>query len=116
MTVGIILLVGTSRIYLGVRNPSDVASSISLGAAWALLLAGCFSFIPRSPSTGVVLWIEQCQFHRDSRTYQDVRFSQYATYRELQGFTDRAVNGSACSFRAVDLMSTHQATYDRHYL
>jgi membrane-associated phospholipid phosphatase len=29
-----------------VRYPSDVASGISLGAAWALLLAGCFSFFP----------------------------------------------------------------------
>jgi undecaprenyl-diphosphatase len=46
MTIGIILLVGISRIYLGVHYPSDVASGISLGAAWALLLAGCFSFFP----------------------------------------------------------------------
>ena len=46
MTVGIILLVGMTRIYLGVHYPSDVASGISLGAAWALLLAGCFSFFP----------------------------------------------------------------------
>jgi undecaprenyl-diphosphatase len=46
MTVGIILLVGMTRIYLGVHYPSDVASGISIGAAWALLLAGCFSFFP----------------------------------------------------------------------
>jgi undecaprenyl-diphosphatase len=46
MTVATILLVGISRIYLGVHYPSDVASGISLGVAWALLLAGCFSFFP----------------------------------------------------------------------
>ena len=52
MTVGIILLVGMTRIYLGVHYPSDVASGISLGAAWALLLAGCFSFFPVPTVTG----------------------------------------------------------------
>src|SRR5271167_502051 len=52
MTVAIILLVGISRIYLGVHYPSDVASGMSLGAAWALLLAGCFSFFPDPKVTG----------------------------------------------------------------
>jgi hypothetical protein len=35
----------SAAIYLGVHYPSDVASGISLGTSWALLLAGCFSFI-----------------------------------------------------------------------
>jgi undecaprenyl-diphosphatase len=37
------LLVGASRIYLGVHYATDVVSGISLGAAWALLLAGLFA-------------------------------------------------------------------------
>jgi membrane-associated phospholipid phosphatase len=46
--------VGMTRIYLGVHYPSDVASGISLGAAWALLLAGCFSLfpVPKAPRRG----------------------------------------------------------------
>lgn len=43
----IISLVGMSRVYLGVHYPSDVASGVLLGAAWALLLAGGFSMIER---------------------------------------------------------------------
>ena len=46
ITAAVILLVGISRIYLGVHYPSDVASGISLGVAWALLLTGCISFFP----------------------------------------------------------------------
>jgi len=47
IAVAIVALVGTSRIYLGVHYPSDVVSGISLGLAWALVLAGCFSMIER---------------------------------------------------------------------
>jgi undecaprenyl-diphosphatase len=36
------VLVGASRVYLGVHYMTDVVSGISLGAGWALLLAGFF--------------------------------------------------------------------------
>ena len=39
----VLLLIGASRIYLGVHYATDVVSGISLGAAWALLLAGLFA-------------------------------------------------------------------------
>jgi len=41
----VLLMVGASRVYLGVHYATDVVSGISLGAAWALLLAGFFTFI-----------------------------------------------------------------------
>jgi undecaprenyl-diphosphatase len=39
----VVILVGSSRIYLGVHYATDVVSGISLGAAWALVLAGFFT-------------------------------------------------------------------------
>jgi undecaprenyl-diphosphatase len=41
----VLLMVGASRVYLGVHYATDVVSGISLGAAWALLLGGFFTFI-----------------------------------------------------------------------
>jgi undecaprenyl-diphosphatase len=40
----VLIMVGASRVYLGVHYATDVVSGISLGAAWALLLAGFFTF------------------------------------------------------------------------
>jgi undecaprenyl-diphosphatase len=44
----VVVMVAASRVYLGVHYATDVISGISLGAAWALLLAGVFAqFHPR---------------------------------------------------------------------
>jgi undecaprenyl-diphosphatase len=39
----ILIIVGASRVYLGVHYATDVLSGIALGAAWALVLAGVFT-------------------------------------------------------------------------
>ena len=39
----VLVMVGASRVYLGVHYATDVVSGISLGAAWALMLAGFFT-------------------------------------------------------------------------
>ncbi len=41
----VFILVGASRVYLGVHYATDVVSGFSLGAAWALVLAGFFSLL-----------------------------------------------------------------------
>ena len=43
IALAVIFLVGMSRMYLGVHYPTDVASGVCLGLAWALLLAAGFS-------------------------------------------------------------------------
>jgi undecaprenyl-diphosphatase len=46
MTVSVVLmLIGASRVYLGVHYATDVASGILLGVAWALLLTGFFTLV-----------------------------------------------------------------------
>lgn len=47
----VLLMVGASRVYLGVHYATDVVSGILLGAAWALLLAGFFTFIGHPDSS-----------------------------------------------------------------
>jgi undecaprenyl-diphosphatase len=41
----VLIMVGASRVYLGVHYATDVVSGVSLGAAWALLLAGFFTLV-----------------------------------------------------------------------
>src|ERR1700693_4411648 len=41
----VLVMVGASRVYLGAHYLTDVVSGISLGAAWALVLAGSFTFL-----------------------------------------------------------------------
>jgi undecaprenyl-diphosphatase len=41
----VLIMVGASRVDLGVHYATDVVSGISLGAAWALLLAGFFTLV-----------------------------------------------------------------------
>jgi len=41
--LAVLIMIGASRVYLGVHYATDVVSGISLGAAWALLLAGFFT-------------------------------------------------------------------------
>ena len=39
----VVIMVGASRVYLGVHYATDVVSGFSLGTAWALVLAGLFA-------------------------------------------------------------------------
>ncbi len=39
----VLIMIGASRVYLGVHYPTDVVSGLLLGAAWALLLSGFFT-------------------------------------------------------------------------
>jgi undecaprenyl-diphosphatase len=41
----VLIVIGASRVYLGVHYATDVVSGISLGAAWALVLAGLFTLL-----------------------------------------------------------------------
>ncbi|HWZ30910.1 MAG TPA: phosphatase PAP2 family protein [Bryobacteraceae bacterium] len=47
----VVVMVGASRVYLGVHYATDVVSGISLGAAWALLLAGFFAIVGKRDSS-----------------------------------------------------------------
>ena len=47
----VILMVGASRVYLGVHYATDVVSGISLGVAWSLLLTGIFTLVGHHASS-----------------------------------------------------------------
>jgi undecaprenyl-diphosphatase len=47
----VLIMVGASRVYLGVHYATDVVSGISLGAAWALVLAALFTLFGRRSSS-----------------------------------------------------------------
>jgi len=47
----VLLMVGATRVYLGVHYATDVVSGILLGAAWALLLAGFFTLVSQRGSS-----------------------------------------------------------------
>ena len=46
-----LIMIGASRVYLGVHYATDVMSGISLGAAWALLLGGSFTLVGHRSSS-----------------------------------------------------------------
>jgi undecaprenyl-diphosphatase len=48
-----LIMVGASRVYLGVHHATDVVSGISLGTGRALVLAGFFRFIGHRGSSRV---------------------------------------------------------------
>lgn len=48
LTFLLILLVGLSRVYLGVHYFSDVLAGLLIGIGWSLLLAGAFSLVERA--------------------------------------------------------------------
>jgi undecaprenyl-diphosphatase len=50
----VVIMVGASRVYLGVHYATDVVSGISLGAAWALVLAGLFTLLGHRGSSSVL--------------------------------------------------------------
>jgi undecaprenyl-diphosphatase len=45
----VLIMIGASRVYLGVHYATDVVSGIALGAAWAFVLAAVFTLVGHRP-------------------------------------------------------------------
>lgn len=69
-TATIVILIGASRVYLGVHYPSDVLGGILLGTAWALLVSAVLHRLDRSAAP-------HTSSSEPSQTPAEIRFPEH---------------------------------------